>query len=199
MLADVPTQAERSEATRTRLLAVARRLFAARGYAVTSVDELVRRAGVTKGALYHHFADKQAIFRAVFEETERQLVVAAAAGARGRDALARFRAGCLAFLEASLDRGVQRIVLHDGPAVLGWEAWREIDWRYGLGLIEAGLKQAMADGGVTKRPTKALAHLLFGALCESALLIARAPKPRQAFAQVRRELDGLLAALLSRA
>jgi len=82
---------------------------------------------------------------------------------------------------------------HDQPD------WREIDWRYGLGLIEAGLKQAMADGGVTKRPTKALAHLLFGALCESALLIARAPKPRQAFAQVRRELDGLLAALLSRA
>jgi AcrR family transcriptional regulator len=192
----VPTQAERSEATRARLLAVAHKLFAGKGYAATSLELLVRRAGVTKGAFYHHFADKEAIFRAVFEETEQRLVEAAAAGARGGDALTRFRTGCLAFLKACLAPGVQRIVLRDGPAVLGWETWREIDWRYGLARIEDGLRQAMAEGQVKTRPTKPLAHLLFGALCESAMVIARAPKPRQAMAHVRRELDQLLEAML---
>lgn len=192
----MPTQGERSGATRARLLSVARRRFGARGYAATSVDELVRRAGVTKGAFYHHFADKPALFRAVFEETERQLVATAAAGAHGADARGRFRTGCLAFLEASLAPDVQRIVLHDAPAVLGWVTVREIGWRYGLALIETGLRQAMRDGRTTRRPTRALAHLLFATLCESAMVVARAPKPRRALALVRREVDGLVTALL---
>jgi AcrR family transcriptional regulator len=153
---------------------------------------------MTKGAFYHHFADKQAIFRAVFEEVEQQLVAAATGKARGGDAIARFRTGCAAFLEASLDPAVQRIVMMDGPAVLGWETWREIDWRYGLAAIEAGLAQAMADGLVRKRPTKPLAHLVFGALCESTMVIARSADPRATLGQVRRELDGLIAGLLAR-
>jgi AcrR family transcriptional regulator len=194
----VPTQIERAEATRGKLLAVARRLFATKGYAATSLDELVRRAGVTKGAFYHHFPDKQAIFRVVFEQAEQELCDAAAAAARGGDTCARFRAGCVAFLEASLDPGLQRITLTDAPAVLGWEVWREIDWRYGLALIESGLRQAMAEGHIPKRPTKAVAHMLFGALCESAMVIARAPKPREALRQARRELDVLLSGLLGR-
>src|SRR5437867_13167729 len=118
----MPTQAERAGATRTKLLAVARKLFASRGYAATSLDALVRRAGVTKGAFYHHFPDKQAVFRAVFEAIEQDLVGAAVAGSRGADALTRFRTGCHAFLEASLDPGVPRIVMMDVPAVLRWEA-----------------------------------------------------------------------------
>jgi hypothetical protein len=84
----------------------------------------------------------------------------------------------------------------DGPAVLGWETWREIDWRYGLAAVEAGLAQAMADGLVARRPTKALAHLIFGALCESTMVIARAPEPRRALGEVRRELDRLVTGLL---
>ena len=192
----VPTQAKRSEATRGKLLAVAHRLLAAKGYAATSVDAIVRRAGVTKGAFYHHFADKQAIFRAVFEETEERLMATAAKGARGKNAVDRFRTGCLAFLGAFLDPGVQRIVLRDGPAVLGWETWRSIDWRYGLALIEEGLRHAIAEGCVRERPTRPLAHLLFGALCESAMVVSRSPKPRETLAEVRGELDQLLIALL---
>jgi AcrR family transcriptional regulator len=150
---------------------------------------------VTKGAFYHHFPDKQTIFRAVFERVEEELAATAAAGARGRDALTRFRSGCHAFLEACLDPAVQRIVMMDGPAVLGWQTWREIDWRYFLALVERGLAQVMAEHGVKRRPTKALAHLVFGGLCESAMVVARSPKPRETLAQVRTEIDVLLRGL----
>jgi len=190
----VPTQEERSEATRGKLLAVARKLFRNRGYAETFIEEIAARAGVTKGAFYHHFPDKKAIFLAVFHETEQALMEASAAGARGPDAWSRFRAGCRAFLEASLDPGVQRIILRDGPVVLGWEEWREIDARYSLGLIEAALQQAMAEGRVAGS-LKALAHLLFGALCEGAMMVARAAKPRAALDEVLGEIDALLVAI----
>lgn len=189
------TQEERSEATRTKLLAVAKKRFAAHAYADTSVDELVRAAGVTKGAFYHHFTDKEAIFRVVFEEMEQRLMQAAAAGAVGANAWERFRAACHAFLAACLDPAVQQIVLRDGPSVLGWETWREIDWRYSLAAIEAGLKESMAAGLLTDRPTRPLAHLIFGAMTESAMVIARAPKPRVALAEVTGELDAFLATM----
>jgi AcrR family transcriptional regulator len=192
----MPTQKERSAATREKLMAVARKLFRTQGYARTFIDDIAARARVTKGAFYHHFADKKAIFLAVFDETEQSLMEASAAGARGSDAWSRFRGGCRAFLEASLDPGVQRIVLRDGPAVLGWETWREIDARYSLGLIEAALQQAMTEGRVSGS-LKPLAHLLFGALCEGAMMIARAPKPRAALAEVMAQVDALLAALES--
>jgi AcrR family transcriptional regulator len=191
----MPTQAERTDATRGKLLAVARKLFATKGYAATSLDALVRRAGVTKGAFYHHFPDKQAIFRAVFEAVEDDLVAAALAGSKGTDALTRFRTGCHAFLAASVDPSVQRIVMMDGPAVLGWATWREIDWRHFLALVDEGLAQAMLAHGAKRRPTKALAHLVFGALCESAMVVARSPKPKEALRQVREELDVLLGGL----
>ena len=191
----MPTQAERTDATRGKLLAVARKLFATKGYAATSLDTLVRRAGVTKGAFYHHFPDKQAIFRAVFEAVEDDLVAAALAGSKGADALTRFRTGCHAFLAASVDPSVQRIVMMDGPAVLGWATWREIDWRHFLALVDEGLAQAMLEHGAKRRPTKALAHLVFGALCESAMVVARSPKPKEALRQVREELDVLLGGL----
>ena len=191
----MPTQAERTDATRGKLLAVARKLFATKGYAATSLDTLVRRAGVTKGAFYHHFPDKQAIFRAVFEAVEDDLVAAALAGSKGTDALTRFRTGCHAFLAASVDPSVQRIVMMDGPAVLGWATWREIDWRHFLALVDEGLAQAMLEHGAKRRPTKALAHLVFGALCESAMVVARSPKPKEALRQVREELDMLLGGL----
>ena len=190
----MPTQEERSEASRGKLLAVARKLFRNRGYAETFIEEIAARAGVTKGAFYHHFPDKKAIFLAVFHETEQALMEASAAGARGPDAWSRFRAGCRAFLEASLDPGVQRIILRDGPVVLGWEEWREIDARYSLGLIEAALQQAMAEGRVAGS-LKALAHLLFGALCEGAMMVARAAKPRAALDEVLGEIDALLVAI----
>src|SRR2546425_8518280 len=183
LFAYVPTQEERSEATRGKLLAVARKLFRIRGYARTFIDDIAARAGVTKGAFYHHFPDKKAIFLAVFHETEQALMEASAAGARGPDAWSQFRAGCRAFLEALIDSDVQRIILRDGPVVLGWEAWREIDARYSLRLIEGAVPPAPAEGRGSGA-LEPLAHLLFGALCEGAMMVSRAAKPRAALAGV---------------
>jgi len=142
----MPTNEERSEATRARLLDVARKYFGTKGYSRTSVEELVRRAGVTKGAFYHHFEDKKSIFLAVFDDAEARLMAACAAGARGDDAWERALAGCHAFLEACTDRELQQVILRDGPVVLGWETWRKIDSQYALGALEAGLAEAMAAG-----------------------------------------------------
>ena len=190
------TNEERSEATRARLLAIARKRFGTKGYAATSVEDLVRRAGVTKGAFYHHFDDKKSVFLAVLEDAQQRLAQACVAAARGEDAWERALAGCHAFLEACTDPEIQQIILLDGPVVLGWETWREIDYRYSLGALEAGLRESMAAGFVRPRPTKPLAHLLFGALCEGAMVIARAKKPREALATVTREIDELLDGIL---
>jgi AcrR family transcriptional regulator len=192
----MPTNEERSEATRMRLLGVARRCFGTKGYTGTSVEDLVRRAGVTKGAFYHHFDDKKSIFLAVFEDAEKRLMQACAAAARGDDAWERALAGCHAFLEACTEREIQQIILRDGPIVLGWETWRKIDSRYALGSLEAGLREAMAGGFVRPREPAPLAHLLFGALCEGAMVIARAKEPRRALATVIREVDELLNGML---
>ena len=139
------TQADRSHATRAALLRSGRALFAARGFARTAREEIVERAGVTRGALHHHFGTKQELFAAVFEELEGELAAriatAAMAGVDPRDQLRR---GCHEFLDAALDPAVQRIVLLDAPAVLGWAAWREVDARYGLGLVTEGLRAVFA-------------------------------------------------------
>src|SRR5437870_3125344 len=138
------TNEERSEATRARLLAIARKRFGTKGYAATSVEDLVRRAGVTKGAFYHHFDDKKSVFLAVLEDAQQRLAQACVATARGEDAWERALAGCHAFLEACTDPEIQQIILLDGPVVLGWETWREIDSRYSLGALEAGLRETTA-------------------------------------------------------
>src|SRR6185436_8913890 len=130
----------RSDATRSRLIARATRLFATKGYAGTSLDDVVQRARVTKGALYHHFADKRALFAVVFAEEDRRLHdVTMAAAATGATPWDRLREGCHGFLRGCLAPSVQRIVLLDAPAVLGWEQWRDVD---GLASIEAGIAQA---------------------------------------------------------
>ena len=191
------TQRERTEATTGQLLDAARRLFAADGYTATSLDGVVTAAGVTKGALYHHFDSKLDLFRAVFENEERALArVCQEAYRRKSDPWDGFYAGCTAFLEESLDPGVQRIALLDGPAVLGWEEVREIEARYSLSMIESGLREAIASGRIVRRPTGPLAHLLFGALCEGAMVVARTSgDQRAAMRQVARELRVMLAAL----
>jgi AcrR family transcriptional regulator len=190
----MPTQDERSEATRAKLLAVARELFGTKGYASTAIDDVTRAARLTKGAFYHHFTDKQAIFRAVFEETERKLLERAAA-VKAPDAWGRFRAGCRAFLEASIDPVAQRIAFRDAPVVLGWENWRELDAKMTLGLIEGGLHAAIAEGELRVRSPATLARLIFGTLCEGGRIIAAAPEPRKALDTVMREVDTLLAGL----
>jgi AcrR family transcriptional regulator len=164
---------ERAAATRERLLAAARELFAERGYGDVATEEIVRRAEVTRGALYHHFRDKRDLFQAVHERMEDELVEAIGAKMAGiGDPEQLLRVGISAFLDAVTDAAVMQITLTDAPSVLGWAKWREIDAKYGLGLITAGLELSMETGYMPRRPVEPLAHLLLGAMGEAAMLMA---------------------------
>jgi AcrR family transcriptional regulator len=191
-----PTQQERREATTTALLEAARELFAEDGYAATSLDAVVAKAGVTKGALYHHFSGKRDLFAAVFAgEQDRLSEAIVAAYAREQDDPWRaFEAGCRAFIEACQEPGVQRIFLLDAPVALGWETIRELE-SGSLQMMEQGIRRAMEEGAIERRPVGPLAHLLFGAICESAMVIARAPDQRAAQKEGLAELSRLLRAL----
>jgi AcrR family transcriptional regulator len=188
-------KAEQSEATRAALLAAARALFADRGYADTSTEEIVQQAGVTRGALYHHFLDKQDLFRAVVEELEREFLARVAAAAPPGGVWDALQAAFQAFLDACLEPAMQRIMLLEAPSVLGWEAYREIEERYSLGALEAALRTAMGEGIIDEQPVGPLARLLLGALREAGMLIAHAGDVAAARSQVgaavARLLDGL--------
>jgi AcrR family transcriptional regulator len=189
----VTTNVERSEATRASLVAVAREMFAAGGYAATSIEEIVRAAQVTRGALYHHFADKRDVFRAVYEDVERELTerIVGVVAAEPRPER-RLLAGLEAFLDACVDPAVQRIVLLEAPAVLGWDEMHELEAKYGLGMTIAALQNAMDEGVVERQPPVPLAQMLLGALTEAGLAIARAEDP----AAARREYGAAAARLL---
>jgi AcrR family transcriptional regulator len=194
-------RARQSFATREALLTVARELFAERGYAQVSTEEIVRAAGVTRGALYHHFSDKADLFAAVYEDVEGDLMerIAASAGAAAADPLGLLRAGASAFLDACEDPAVQQIALLDAPAVLGWERWREIGMRYAFGLVRGGLQEAMDAGQIARQPVDALAHLLLGAIDEGAMLIARADEVAKTRVEVGAAVDRFIDALRAQA
>ena len=188
-----PTKAEQADATRTALSAAARQLFTERGYAATSTTEIVERAGVTRGALYHHFAAKDELFRAVFEQLEGEVTKHVAEEAlTSPDPLEQLRRGTRAYLDACIDPAVQRVVLLDGPSVLGWETWQEIEQRYGYGLVLAGVEAAIGAGLISAQPVEPLAHVLFGALTEAGMVVARADEPRTARADMEAAMDRLL-------
>ena len=174
------TQVERTATTRAALIGAARRLFAERGYGGVGTPEIAAAAGVTRGALYHQFAGKAALFLAVYEQVEQELaerIGARVAAAGVADPLDALTAGLDAFLDACAEPEVQRIALIEAPAVLGWETWREVGLRHGLGLTEAVLEAAIAAGRIAPQPVRPLAHVLIGALDEAALFIARAGRP----------------------
>ena len=194
----VATRPDRGEATRDALLAAARALFAEHGYAGVGTEEVVRRAGVTRGALYHYFRDKQDLFRAVFEQTEAEIMQTIIARVEGlTDPMEELAVGVRAFLDACGDPTLMRIGVRDAPGVLGWEEWREIGNRHGLGLVTGALGWAMDEGQITRTDVRALAHLLLAALAEASLLIASAEDPRAAREDVEQTLmlliDGLRA------
>ncbi|HEY8866517.1 MAG TPA: TetR/AcrR family transcriptional regulator [Solirubrobacteraceae bacterium] len=191
-------KAEQSETTRAALIGAARPLFAERGYAGVGTEEIVRAAGVTRGALYHHFDGKRELFRAVYEMVEAELVqrIAQETMSAG-DPVEALHAGARAFLDAVEDPAVQRITLLDAPSVLDWEEWREIGMRYGLGLVQATLQAAIDAGSIPSQPVAPMAHLLLGALDEAALLIARSNDVKRARREVGDAIERLLDALVA--
>jgi AcrR family transcriptional regulator len=185
-----------ARATREALISAALELFTKRGYSEVGTEEIVARAKVTRGALYHHFEDKRDLFRAVFERVEEELVAGIAVKMDAADDPWKLMmAGMRAFLDACEQPAVKRVALTDAPVVLGWQEWREIDNRHGLGLTRAAL-QGAADAGVL-RPVavKPMAHLFVAALSEAAFVIAHAARPRKARAEVEQALVELVKGL----
>lgn len=193
------TQAERSASTRAALVAAARPLFAQHGFAAVGTEAIVRAAGVTRGALYHQFEDKTELFAAVFEAVEQEVMARIGTLlAEAADPANLLENGADAWLEACADPEVQRIVLVEAPAVLGWERWRELGLRYGVGLVEAALAAAIEEGRIAPQPVRPLAHVLMGALDEAALYVARADDPVAAREQMRGVLRTVVAGLQTR-
>jgi AcrR family transcriptional regulator len=187
------TQRERREATTSKLLATARRLFARDGYTATSVEAIVRSAGMTKGAFFHNFSDKAEAFAAVYEEEERKLGQAmTAAYLKKKDPWAGFAAGSRAFLEGAFDPGVQQIMLVDGPSALGIERMREIQGRHTFALMSEGLEEAIAAGRIRKREVEPLANVLFGGMCQAVTYVLRSEDKPAAIRKVNRELTAVL-------
>src|SRR4051794_38087696 len=188
------TQAERAEATRGALIAAARNLFTERGYDEVGTEEIVRAAGVTRGALYHHFGGKAGLLEAAYEQLEAESterVARIVLGSELHSPLEAMVAGVEAFLDECAEPELRQIALHDAPAVLGWDRWREIGAANGLGLIEASLTAAIEAGEIRPLPVKPMAHMLMGALDEAAMLLARDGRP-----EARLEVTGVLVALL---
>ena len=199
MEAVVARRVQYAEATRRALLDAARDLFAAEGYVDVSIDEICQRAGVTKGALYHHFRDKRDLFRAVFEEVGGEWAdELGALVAEERDPLERIEIVGDAFLDACLDPARQRILLLDGPALVAWEEMRRIDASRGFGLIAALLSDAMEAGQLERQPVGPLAHLMLGAMYEASLAIAREKDPARARKRIGAALTRLVQGLQTR-
>jgi AcrR family transcriptional regulator len=188
--------ATKATATRRSLVVAARGLFGERGYAATSVDEIVRAAGVTKGALYHHFTDKDDLFRAVVEDVKGELTGIVGGSfletATEPDALDTVTRGCLAFIDVHRDPAVQRITILDARAVLDAATRRDLDARYEVAVIRGALRRAVRLGVIDPQPLGTLAHVIAGALGEACALLAEAEDE----ATVREEVHTVVSRLL---
>lgn len=191
------TQAERSAATRAALIGAARRLFAERGYEAVSTKEILERAGVSRGALYHHFEGKVGLFRAVFEAIEEDVCPVSPDPPPGVEPIEFLRQTLASYVELSLDPELQRVTLLDGPAVLGYEEWHDLEVRYGLGVIQTGVQAAVDAGQIRPLPVPELANVLLGATIEAALFVARSEDSEATLAAMIEVLDALLDSLRS--
>ena len=195
------TQEERSAATRDALIAAARKLWGLRGYAEVGTPEIATAAGVTRGAMYHQFADKAALFREVVEAVEQDVMarmgtlVAESGATTPADAI---RAAVDAWLDVSGDPEVRQLMLLDAPSVLGWAGFRDVAQRYSLGMTEQLLTEAIRAGQLPKQPVRPLAHVLIGALDEAAMLIATAEDPKRTRRETRQVLHRLIDGMLTR-
>jgi AcrR family transcriptional regulator len=195
----VDRRQDRGQATRDHLVGEATRLFAERGFDATSVEAVLDAAGVSRGSLYHHFKSKEALFEAVLDDAEVRIGEATlrAAADAGDDPVAVLRAGALEWIRLAGDPVVQRIVLIDAPAVLGWERWREIEEANALGNLRAALQAVVADGRLDRDLVDPFAHMLLASVNELALLVARADDTDAAQRSAEVAVDALLTRLLA--
>jgi AcrR family transcriptional regulator len=192
-------QAARGLATRGQLIEVATRLFAQNGYEDTSIEAVLGAAGVSRGALYHHFAGKDALFAAVLDSVENRInaeLAAAIGGTPEASAVDRVEAGALAWIGLAGDPVIQRIVLIDAPSVLGWERWRAAGEQTAVVVMRAMLQAVSDEGQLAPDLVSPFAHMILAALDEIALVIARAEDAEAAMSEGRTAVRELLRRLL---
>jgi AcrR family transcriptional regulator len=196
------TQAERSAATQEALRSSARSLWGARGYADVGTPEIAQVAGVTRGAMYHQYSDKAALFRDVVEVVEsdvmNRLAVAVAAANPGTPAEA-LHVATDAWLDISSEREMRQLILLDAPNVLGWDGFRDVAQRYSLGMTEELLQSAIDAGELQAQPVRPLAHILIGALDAAAMYVANEPQAAEVRNEVRAALHNLVDGMLAKA
>lgn len=184
--------------TREHVVEVATEMFADRGYEGTSIDAVLRESGLSRGALYHHFDGKDALFEAVVEVLEEDVgertLEAAAAGTTPAEAL---RAGCLAWVRMASEPVVQRILLLDAPAVLGWERWHAMEERHALGLIKDALGAIAEQGGLAPDLVNIVGHVVLATMNEIAIFVAGSDDPDGAVELGARAVDETLSRLLA--
>jgi AcrR family transcriptional regulator len=189
------TKAQQREATIEKLIEVARQVFTEQGYANAATEDIVHQAGVTRGALYHHFKSKEGLFQAVLGAVQADVAQRITeASEQYEDTWQQLKAGCVAFLQSSDDPQVQRIMLTDAPAVLGWSVWRELDAQHSMKTLHEALETLIEQGEIPPLPITALTHLLSGAMNEAALWIAQSQHPT-ALEEAVTALDYLLESL----
>jgi AcrR family transcriptional regulator len=194
------TQTERSAATQQALLTAARRLWGERGYTAVSTPEIAQAAGVTRGAMYHQYADKTKLFLAVLEAVETDVIErlsVAVAAAQPNSPAHALHIAADAWLEIASEPEVRQLVLLDAPGILGWAGFRELSQRYGLGMTEQLLSATIGSGELAPQPTRPLATILIGALDEAAMTIANAQDPGRETAEVRTVIHNLIDGLLA--
>jgi AcrR family transcriptional regulator len=190
------TQAERREKTKAAIVKAAKRIFGERGFAATTMDDIAGAARVAKGAVYHHFPTKEALFEAVFEQVSLELVADLDRISRAeQDPLAAMAAGTQGYFAACSKGATGQIILRDGPAVLGWERWREIDAKHFGGKFPRGLTAAMDAGLIVRQPVEPLARLLLGAVTEAAVASSSGDDIAKTGAEYARAFRSLLDAL----
>jgi len=191
-------RAAQGEATQRTLRQHAKRMFAQKGYAEAATDELVRRARVTKGALYHHFANKRDLYHAVVEDIERELVERIEAAGAGGSPWERLAAMCRAYLDACSDPSVARVLVLEAPVVLSWRGWCVLAQKYEVAAFKACLREVLAPGTTKDEASDTMAQVILGALHTSARVVATAPDPKVARQQVDETIERLLEGLLKR-
>lgn len=190
------TKSEQRAETIHKLIAVAREQFSEHGYAQASTETIVQLAGVTRGALYHHFQSKEGLFRAVVAEVQGEVGQRVAEASQAEaDPWDQLVTGCQAFLRACLEPDVQRILLVDGPAIIGWTAWREMDAENAMRLLEEGIGELAEHGIIEVASVRAATHLLSGAMNEGVLWITQSSHPQQALEETIATLEQILEGL----
>ena len=190
------TKAEQRAETTRRLIRAARAQFTEHGYAQTSTEAIVHLAGVTRGALYHHFGNKEGLFKAVVAEVQHDIAERVTEASQVPEhPWDQLILGCHAFLRASLEPDMQRILLIDGPAIIGWDVWRQMDAENAMRLLEEGIRELAESHIIEVASVPAATHLLSGAMNEAVLWIARSSEPLQALDETIAVLEQLLAGL----